>query len=82
MNDKMSIYSKQLLIFDWDGTLMDSQARIVNCLRTTIEDLNKETRNDEQLSNVIGLGFSEALFMLYPEEDDSFHHDFIECYRE
>lgn len=74
-------YSKQLLIFDWDGTLMDSQARIVNCLRTTIEDLGKEERNHEQLSNVIGLGFREALLSLYPDDSDDFHEGFIDRYR-
>lgn len=81
MTNKKPNYSKRLLIFDWDGTLMDSQARIVNCLRAAIEDLNKEERNHEQLSNVIGLGFTEALLTLYPDDDDGFHQDFIERYR-
>jgi phosphoglycolate phosphatase len=74
-------YSKQLLVFDWDGTLMDSQARIVNCFRAAIEDMGKETRSHEQLSNVIGLGFREALNKLYPDDDDSFHHDLVDRYR-
>lgn len=74
-------YSKQLLVFDWDGTLMDSQARIVNCLRTAIDEVGKEKRSDEQLSNVIGLGFREALLSLYPDDDDSFHKGLIDVYR-
>ena len=28
----------QLLVFDWDGTLMDSEARIIGCLAQTIGD--------------------------------------------
>ena len=74
-------YSKQLLVFDWDGTLMDSQARIVSCFGAAIEDMGKETRSHEQLSNVIGLGFREALHTLYPDDDDSFHQDLVERYR-
>jgi phosphoglycolate phosphatase len=74
-------YSKQLLVFDWDGTLMDSQARIVNCFRAAINDIGKEMRNDDQLSNVIGLGFREALFSLYPDEGDDFHKPLVDRYR-
>ena len=66
-------HSKQLLVFDWDGTLMDSQAKIVSCFRTAIEEMGMEKRSHEQLSNVIGLGFREALLMLYQDDGDDFH---------
>ena len=29
----------ELLIFDWDGTLMDSEARIVACVEAAVKDL-------------------------------------------
>ena len=29
----------QLIVFDWDGTLIDSEARIVNCMRASIQDM-------------------------------------------
>ncbi|MGD8782930.1 MAG: HAD-IA family hydrolase [Thioalkalispiraceae bacterium] len=74
-------YEKQLLVFDWDGTLMDSQARIVNCFHAAIKDLGMESRSHEQLSNVIGLGFREALHTLYPDTDDNFHQELVERYR-
>jgi len=74
-------YSKQLLVFDWDGTLMDSQARIVNCFRTAIDEVGKEKRSDAELSNVIGLGFREALLSLYPDDGEDFHKDLIDVYR-
>ncbi len=75
-------YKKELIVFDWDGTLMDSQARIVNCLRTTLQDMALAERNDAQLSDVIGLGFREALNSLYPDENDQFHIEFVDRYRE
>ncbi len=74
-------YSKQLLVFDWDGTLMDSQARIVSCFRAAITDMGLEERNHEQLSNVIGLGFREALLLLYPGDGEGFHNDLVDRYR-
>lgn len=74
-------YSKQLLVFDWDGTLMDSQARIVSCFRAAINDMGLEKRSHEQLSNVIGLGFREALLLLYPDDGDGFHKDLVDRYR-
>jgi len=74
-------HSKQLLVFDWDGTLMDSQAKIVSCFRTAIDETGLEKRSHEQLSNVIGLGFREALLSLYPDDGEDFHKDLIDCYR-
>jgi phosphoglycolate phosphatase len=29
----------RLIVFDWDGTLMDSEAQIVSCLRAVLHDL-------------------------------------------
>jgi len=34
MNDQIKQY--EVLIFDWDGTLMDSRADIVGCLKQAI----------------------------------------------
>jgi phosphoglycolate phosphatase len=51
----------KLIIFDWDGTLMDSQARIVACLRCAAEDLNLLALSDDVLKHVIGLGLREAI---------------------
>ncbi|MEE9444134.1 MAG: HAD-IA family hydrolase [Cocleimonas sp.] len=60
----MNKYS--LLIFDWDGTLMDSQAQIVNCMQSAIAELEMEARSDQQITNIIGLGLDEAIMQLYP----------------
>ncbi len=56
----------QLIIFDWDGTLMDSQARIVNCLREGADELKLEQLAETQLKSIIGLGLDEAIATLYP----------------
>lgn len=70
-----------LLVFDWDGTLMDSEARIVACLRAAIADLSLAQRDEEALKNIIGLGLREAVDTLYPEADEALHHRLTERYR-
>ncbi len=70
-----------LLVFDWDGTLMDSEARIVACLRAAIEDLELEPREDASLKNIIGLGLTEAINTLYPGSEASLHKAMTDRYR-
>ena len=72
----------RLIVFDWDGTLMDSEAQIVSCLRAVFHDLSLEPLNDATLRNVIGLGLREAVDTLVPGRDEMFHQAFISCYRE
>lgn len=71
----------ELLVFDWDGTLMDSEARIVNCLQAAIKDMQAAPRSKEVLRNIIGLGLIEAIQTLYPEADQAFVEAFAEAYR-
>lgn len=70
-----------LLVFDWDGTLMDSEARIVACLRAAIGDLELEARDEEELKNIIGLGLREAVSTLYPGSDDVLLRQLTDRYR-
>jgi len=73
--------STQLIVFDWDGTLMDSEARIVACLRAAIDETGLPHRPDEALRNIIGLGLREALVTLYPEGSDQQHDALVKHYR-
>jgi phosphoglycolate phosphatase len=58
-----------LVVFDWDGTLMDSQARIVACIQGAFRDLGRTPPSRDAASNVIGLGLDEAMAVLWPEAD-------------
>ncbi len=71
----------RLIVFDWDGTLMDSEAQIVACLHAAIEDLGLQPMDDAVASNVIGLGLREAIDTLVPGRDASFHQAFVAHYR-
>ncbi|MGD2055176.1 MAG: HAD-IA family hydrolase [Gammaproteobacteria bacterium] len=71
----------RLIVFDWDGTLMDSEQQIVSCLRAAVCDLSLEPMADETLRNVIGLGLREAIDTLVPGRDHAFQQAFVEQYR-
>lgn len=70
-----------LVVFDWDGTLMDSVARIVRCLHLASAEIGAETRTDEQMRDIIGLGVRQATQTLYPGTDDAFVAAFTRSYR-
>ncbi|WP_455200671.1 HAD-IA family hydrolase [Kaarinaea lacus] len=70
-----------LVIFDWDGTLIDSQANIVQCLQWMSRDLDLPERTENELSNIIGLGLYEALSTLYPDSDPQDYPQMVDRYR-
>lgn len=76
----MNKYS--VLIFDWDGTLMDSKAQIVNCMQAAINELQLEPRSNEQISDIIGLGLNEAIHALYSDITQTKINKIAQAYRE
>ena len=55
-----------LIVFDWDGTLMDSTATITQCIQEAARDLGHPMPSREQASHVIGLGLVDALAHAVP----------------
>lgn len=54
-------------IFDWDGTLCDSTAKIVSCMHQASDAQRLPRLTDADVQNIIGLGLPEAIQTLYPE---------------
>ncbi|WP_439136277.1 HAD family hydrolase [Pseudomaricurvus sp.] len=54
-------------IFDWDGTLCDSTAKIVSCMHQAASAQGLPSLTDAEVQNIIGLGLPEAIQTLYPE---------------
>lgn len=74
-----------LLIFDWDGTLVDSISRIVESMRVAAVNSGLPSRSDEAIKGIIGLGLPEAIQALYPEVEEGeplerFRRDYGEHY--
>ncbi|WP_409526436.1 HAD family hydrolase [Nitrincola sp. MINF-07-Sa-05] len=55
-----------LLIFDWDGTIINSEERIISCMRSASQDLELPLPHPEAVRNIIGLGLPEAIRALIP----------------
>ncbi|WP_299789186.1 HAD family hydrolase [uncultured Shewanella sp.] len=72
----------ELVIFDWDGTLMDSIGKIVNCMQQTAVTLNVSMPSESAIRDIIGLSMSEALNVLHPDASSDFHGEMIEVYRQ
>ena len=56
-----------LVIFDWDGTLLNSLAKIAHCMQLAAADAGLASRDEADIHGIIGLGLQEALTTLYPE---------------
>lgn len=59
----------KLIVFDWDGTLMDSAQKIVDCMQVAIEKTGLPQRSDAQIRHIIGLGMHEAVEHLFPQQN-------------
>ena len=55
-----------LIVFDWDGTLVDSANAIVFSIQGAARDLGVTEPSNEEARYVIGLGLSEAIEHLFP----------------
>ena len=59
----------ELLVFDWDGTLIDSIERIVTSLQFASREVCGIHLAENRARSVIGLGLDEAISHLHPELD-------------
>ncbi len=60
----------ELLIFDWDGTLVDSIGRIVESILVAATKCDLPRLDESSIKGIIGLGLPEAIAVLYPGETD------------
>lgn len=51
----------ELIVFDWDGTLMDSAAAIVRAIQAASRDMGVPEPDEATARHVIGLGLVDAL---------------------
>jgi phosphoglycolate phosphatase len=72
----------KLLIFDWDGTLMDSVATIVACAQAMLGELGLPRPEDSVIRNTVGLGLRETIDQLVPGCDAELYGRVLESYRE
>ena len=71
----------QLLVFDWDGTLMDSVGPIVACTSAVIAELGLGEPDEAAIRGTVGLGLRETVDELVPGCDDALYGTILACYR-
>lgn len=71
----------QALIFDWDGTLADSTAQIVEAVQYACRQMRLPELPAEQAKSIIGLSLDQAIFTLYPEADEEIKAQLTTHYR-
>ncbi len=59
----------KLIIFDWDGTIIDSQAHIIHSMRQAVLDEGLTAPDDLQIRHIIGLSLHRAVETLFPDSD-------------
>jgi phosphoglycolate phosphatase len=57
----------RLVVFDWDGTLIDSVASIVACTKAALLDAGVPSPADELLRGAIGLGLVDTFARFFPD---------------
>lgn len=73
--------SYHLVVFDWDGTLLDSTGAIVKAIQAASRDIGVTPPSDEKARYVIGMGLREALMHAVPELPASHYDDLVNAYR-
>ena len=81
MVSEQVLADKQLIIFDWDGTLMDSIGLIVESMRIAGEAHGFST-NDEAIKDIIGLSLIKGIQVLYPQASSEQHQAIVDSYAE
>jgi len=64
--DKKLARRYDLIVWDWDGTIMDSTPTIVECIQQACRDLGFKEPDDSLASSVIGLGIHDSLRRAVP----------------
>jgi len=70
-----------LVVFDWDGTVVDSTAMIARSIQKAAADLGLVVPSLEQASHVIGLGLHDALAAAVPDLNPDRIDAFTDRYR-
>ena len=70
-----------VVVFDWDGTLMDSTGGIVRAIQGASQDMGFDVPNDRDAAWVIGLSLDKALMHLVPNMSDADRARFLDRYR-
>jgi phosphoglycolate phosphatase len=70
-----------LIVFDWDGTIIDSTGTIAECIQQSAAEMGLPVPDGERARHVIGLGLHDSLRRAVPELPAGRYPDFVALYR-
>ena len=71
----------ELVIFDWDGTIMDSTGLIAACIQETCREMGLDVPDVQAAKWVIGLGVAQSMERVAPGLDAQRSREFADRYR-
>ena len=71
----------RLLVFDWDGTLMDSIATIVACTQRAVADCGQQAPSEADVRHAVGMGLREVMERFFPDAEDTLCERMVAAYR-
>lgn len=71
----------ELIVFDWDGTLLDSAGAIVQAIQASCRDLGLAVPDDNRARHVIGLGLVDAMRHAVPDLQTDQYQAMVDRYR-
>ncbi len=74
-------HAYQLIIFDWDGTILDSAFHIIDCMQKAQKSLDLAELSPYQIRQIIGLGIDEAIRVLHPKLELTIQKELATEYR-
>lgn len=70
-----------LIVFDWDGTIVDSIDWIVDCIRQVSEQENLDKPSKQACKDIIGLSLTNAMLTLFPGITEETKVSMVNSYR-
>ncbi|MGE5640558.1 MAG: HAD-IA family hydrolase [Clostridia bacterium] len=69
------------IVFDWDGTLIDSVGTVVQCIQDAARDIGIPVPESARARHVIGLGLHDSLRYAVPDLAVERYREFADHYR-
>jgi len=71
----------KVIIFDWDGTLMDSIEKIVASMKAAAKDCQLAIPTSEHIRQQVGLSLDNVMLQLFPHHSSAQRAQMVEAYR-
>jgi len=81
-HNENALTHNQLIIFDWDGTLIDSHHYIIDSMLLAADSLRLNLPSREQVSSIIGMSMAPAIQVLFPNLNEQQVLEFRGIYTE